>query len=238
MLVTAQARGHQPGELFLTFFAPGSEEKTTVPMFAKGEHGFTQQIEGVRTNLVVFAHTKDGHRVSKQRRIAVILTPRLERASVKIAPPAYTGLAPDERALDFKSLKALEGSTLTFRIASNRPLAQGHISVFNSSGTVQPVTMEATGEREVSGLVEARESAELKFSMVDQDGFESQEKWELALTVTHDLPPEVQITNPNSDSFVAMDFKVEPVVEATTTTGSRRCASTPRAMMSSGNRGD
>ncbi len=215
LLITAQARGHRPGELFLTFFAPENPgARTTVPMFDKGGHGFSQQIEGVRTNLMVFAHTKDEHALSKQRRVSVILTPNLERAAVKIAPPAYTGLATEERGLQFKSLKALEGSVLTFRIASNRPLAQGHISVANASGTVQPVTMEPIGENEVAGTIAAKESAQLKFSIVDRDGFESQETWELALTVTHDLPPEVQITNPNSDSFVAMDFKVEPVIEA------------------------
>ena len=214
VVITAQARGHRPGELFLTFFAPENPAaRTTVPMFDKGGHGFSQQIEGVGTNLTVFAHTKNEHAVSRQRRVSVILTPKLERAAVKVAPPAYTGLAAEERGLQFKSLKALEGSALTFRLTSNRPLAQGHISVGNASGTVQPVTLEPTGENEVAGTIAAKESAQLKFSIVDRDGFESQETWELALTVTHDLPPEVQITNPNSDSFVAMDFKVEPVVE-------------------------
>jgi hypothetical protein len=215
LLITAKAHGHRPGELFLTFFAPETPDtRTTVPMFDKGEPGFTQQIEGIKTNLVIFAHTRNEHARSKQRRVAVILTPKLESAAVKIAPPAYAALAAEERALQFKTLKALEGSTLTFRIVSNRPLAQGHISVLNASGTVLPVNMKATGEREVSGVVEAKESAQLKFSIVDADGFAAQETWELALTVTHDLPPDVQITNPNSDSFVAMDFKVEPVVEA------------------------
>ncbi len=215
VVITAQARGHRPGELFLTFFTTENPAaRTTVPMFDKGTHGFSQQIEGIRTNLTIFAHTKNEHAISKQRRVSVILTPKLERAAVKIAPPAYTGLPPEERGLQFKSLKALEGSALTFRIASNRPLAQGHISVANDSGTVQPVTMVATGENEVSGTITAKESAHLKFSIIDRDGFASQETWELALTVTHDLPPEVQITNPNSDSFVAMDFKVEPMIEA------------------------
>ena len=56
---------------------------------------------------MIVAHTKGRHSVSKQRRVEVILTPRLEQAFVKIAPPAYTGLKAEEHALQFKSLKAL-----------------------------------------------------------------------------------------------------------------------------------
>ena len=215
LILTTKARGHRPGELFLSYFAPENPAaRTTVPMFDKGERGFTQQIEGIKTNLVVFAHTKNEHSVSKQRRISVIFTPKLEKAFVTIAPPAYTNLVPEERTLQFKPLKALEGSTLTFRLLSNRPLASGRISVAADSGTVVPVTMESSGGNEAVGSITAKESSRLKFSLTDSDGFDSQETWELALTVTHDLPPEVSINNPNSDTFVAMDFKVAPVIEA------------------------
>jgi hypothetical protein len=215
ILISAKALGHRPGELFLTFFpADHPEARTTVPMFDKGGGVFTQQIEGVKAALVVFAHTKNEHALSRQRRIPVILTPKLERATVKITPPAYTGLAADERPLQFKTLKALQGSTLTFQFTSNRPLAHGSIGVTNESGAVLPVAMEPAGGMSVSATITATESAQLKFSIVDADGFASQESWDLALTVTHDLPPEVQITNPNADTFVAMDFKPEPVIEA------------------------
>ncbi len=214
-VISAHARGHQPGELFLTAFPPEQPDaRTTVPMFNKGDHGFTQQIEAVKTDLVVFAHTRDERAASKQRRIAVILTPKLDRASVTIEPPAYTALPPEERPLQFKTLKALIGSTVTFRLTSNRPLLDGRIRVANESGTMQPVTMTPVAENTVAGSVVVKENAQLSFSLTDRDGIGSQEKWELALTATHDLPPEVQISNPNADTFVAMDFKAEPLVEA------------------------
>lgn len=214
LLVTAKSSGHRPGELFLSYFPPSHPEQTmTVPMFDKGERGFTQQIESIRTDLVVFAHTKNRHALSRQRRISVILTPRLEKAWVKITPPAYTGLAPDEKPLNFKNVKALAGSTLEFRLESNRPLASGHLTVTTAS-SVEPITMTPRGPNEVVGTIEAKQPAQLQFSLLDRDGNPSQETWETALTVTHDLPPEVQISNPSSDSFVAMDFKAEPIIEA------------------------
>ncbi|HEV7868609.1 MAG TPA: hypothetical protein VGO90_13065 [Chthoniobacteraceae bacterium] len=215
LLISVKVRGHRPGELFLTFFpADAPATKTTVPMFDKGERGFTQQIDSIKANLVIFAHTRNEHSRSKHRRVGVILTPKLEKAFVKIAPPAYTGLPADERPLQFKSLKALAGSALTFRLQSNRPLSHGTIMVTLESGAVQPIKMTPTVENEVAGTWLVTESAQLQFSLSDRDGFESQQKWEVAFTATHDLPPEVQVTNPNSDTFVAMDFKVEPVIEA------------------------
>ena len=182
-------------------------------MFDRGERGFTQQIENIKSDIVVFAHTKNRHALSRQRRISVILTPRLDKAWVKISPPAYTQLAPAERPFDFKNLKALEGSKIEFRLASNRPLASGHLTV-STDDAAQEINLTPTSEKQVAGSLTAQKPAQLKFALVDIDGNPSQETWQAALTVTHDLPPDVQVTNPSADSFAAMDFKAQPVIEA------------------------
>ncbi len=52
-------------------------------------------------------------------------------------------------------------------------------------------------------------------------GLTSQGDAEGALTVTHDLPPEVRLTQPESDSFVAMDFKLQAQIEASDDYGLR-----------------
>ncbi|HSI14080.1 MAG TPA: DUF4175 family protein [Chthoniobacter sp.] len=221
LLVTAKSAGHRPAELFLSWFPAGHPEQTsTLPMFDRGDRGFTQQVEGVKGEMVIFVHTRNQHAMSKQRRVGVVLTPRLEKATVKITPPAYTGLGTTERPFEFKVLKALEGSTIEFRFTSNRPLASGHITVTTDT-SVEPVTMTPSEERQVAGKIEAKKPAQLKFSLLDRDGYASQESWEAALTVTHDLPPEVQVTNPPNDSFVAMDFKAEPAIEASDDYGLR-----------------
>jgi ElaB/YqjD/DUF883 family membrane-anchored ribosome-binding protein len=215
LLVMVKTAGHRPDDLFLSYFPPGHPEKTvTASMFDKGERGFAQQIEGIHSDLILIAHTRNRHASSRQRRIAVILTPRLEQAFVKITPPAYTGLAAFEHPYQFKNLKALEGSRITFRLQSNRPLGDGALTVTAANGGIDRVTMDPSAEREVSATIEAKEPATLKFSIIDRDGFASAETWESALTVTHDLPPDVQITNPNQDTFVAMDFTAQPVIEA------------------------
>jgi len=215
VMVRAKTAGHRPRELWLSYWPSGQpKQTTTVPMFDKGEQGFAQQIEAVKSDLIVVAHTKTKHSISKQRRIGVVLTPKLEKAWVKLTPPAYTGLPAEERALQLKSLKALTGTQLDFRLRSNRPLHRGTLEIIKSATESKRVPLTASGEMEVSGGLVATETTRLRFSLVDQDGNASQETWEVALQVTHDLAPEVAISNPSSDSFVAMDFKLEPLIEA------------------------
>jgi hypothetical protein len=214
LLVTAKSSGHRPGELYLSWFPAGRpDQAVTLPMFDRGEHGFTQQIENIKSDIVIFVHTKNQHAVSRQRHVSVILTPRLDKAWVKISPPAYTQLAPVEKPFGFKNLKALEGSKVEFRLSSNRPLASGHLTVATEDAS-EEINLAPAGEKHVAGGLVAKKPAQLKFSLLDVDGNPSQETWQAALTVTHDLPPDVQITNPSSDSFAAMDYKAQPVVEA------------------------
>jgi hypothetical protein len=207
--------GHRPRELFLTYHPPNHpEQAVTVPMFDKGNVGFHQEIAGIKTDLILFAHTKNQHSISKQHRLNLILTPKLEKALVQIAPPPYTGIKAEEKPFDFKNVKALSGSKMQFRLQSNRPLREGTLELIKSGTEIQRVGMTKIGENEVAANFDARDSARLRFSMVDADGIPSEDNWEGSLTVTHDLPPEIQIVNPNKDCFVAFNFKTDAQIEA------------------------
>ena len=216
VVISARASGHRPAELFLTFHPPGAPgEATTVPMFAKSDGTFSQQIERLKTDLVVVAHTKDRHSLSKQRRVSVQLVPRMEKAFVRIAPPAYTGLKAEEKPFAMKPLRALVGSEIRFRLQSNRPLREGRIELAPQEGERSSVAMSLAGEFEVAGEMVAAQSVMLRFSIVDHDGVASQEVWEAPLTVTQDLGPEVRITEPGQDGFVTNDYRLNVAIEGT-----------------------
>lgn len=215
-LVKVSYAGHRPGELYLTCFAPDRPDKpVTVPMFGTGDRNFEQQIERIQSDLVLIAHTKGHGSYSPKRQLSVILTPKLDKAFVQIIPPAYTGLKAEEQPYQFKNLRALLGSRLLFRLQSNRPLREGVIEVVKSESDRQRVLMTNSGPQEVTGIVEARDSARLRFSVVDTQGLPSQDTWEGSLTLTYDLPPEIQIAHPAKDSFVAIDFQIAAQIEAT-----------------------
>lgn len=215
-LIKATFKGHKPGELFLTFHPPEKpEQATTIPMFGKGDASFYQEIENVRSDLVAFVHTKNKHSYSKKRNVNVVLTPKVDKAFVQIAAPAYTGIKPEERGFQFKNLRALTGSDVRFRLQSNRPLKQGTLQVINSDKETQTVQLQRTADNEVSGKFVATDSARLIFTMLDIDGITSDETLEGSLTITHDLSPDISIVNPQKDTYVSMDYKLEAQIEAT-----------------------
>ena len=221
-VVKVKAAGHRPGEVYLTAYPPGHPEQAfTQPMFDKGDVGFHQLIDNIHSDLVVVAQTKDRVSLSKQAHIGVILTPQLETAFVQITPPAYTGLKPEEKAYTFKGVQALEGSEVRFRLQSNRPLREGLIEFSTGGQAPQRIPLTKSAENEVSGSFVARESGRMRFAVVDVAGIPSQADCEGALTVTHDLPPEVHLAEPERDAFVAMDFKLKAQVESSDDYGLR-----------------
>ena len=222
LVVKVKASRHRPKEVFLTAQPPGHPEQAiTLPMFDKGAIGYDQLLDNVRTNLIVFAHTRDHVSLSKQVPIGVILTPQVEKAFVVVTPPAYTGLKAVEKPYAFNGVQALEGSEVRFRLQSNRPLREGRIEITTGDQPPQQVTMKKTAENEVSGSLVAATSGRLRFTVVDVDGLPSQGDCQGALTVTYDLPPEVRITEPEQDAFVAMDLKLQAHIAASDDYGLR-----------------
>ncbi len=216
-VVKADYSGHRPRDLFLTFHPPDHpEQAATVPMFNNGPAGFYQQVDNIKSDLVLVAHTGNRHSYSKQAHVQVILTPRFEKAFLRSAPPAYTRLPEEEKPFDFKNVRVLAGTRLHFRIQSNRPLREGTMQWLNLSGQMKELALHASPEREfeVEGDLEARESGTLRFSVLDRDGIPSDELREAALNVTHDLAPEVRVIQPAQDCYVSLGFNVDAQIEA------------------------
>lgn len=218
--VRVSSAGHLPREVLLTLYDPRHpERKATLPMFGNGKGGFSQQIENVRSDLVIVAHTANEHSMSRQRRIGVLLTPRIEKTSVDIQPPAYTGLQPEHKPVDPHPLKALEGSTLRFHLQSNRPLRAGVIQTGGEAAS--QFAMEKSAENEVSGNLRAETSGPLRFGIVDVDGLSSDQPFDTMLTVSHDLPPQVSISNPARDALVCIDYELKAQIDASDDYGLR-----------------
>lgn len=217
--------GHEPRELFLTAQPPDNPAAgVSVPMVREGKNRFVADLADVRTDLVLVAHAKNRSFYSRRRLVRVTLKPRIEQAWVEIAPPAYTTLRADERKLDFKTVGALEGSLLRFRLRSNRPLREGAIEVTREGGGDEPsrVVLARGDEHEVSGELLASADARMRFLVVDVDGLVSEPSPETLLTLSHDLAPQVDIREPARDGFVSIAFALPLKVEATDDYGVRR----------------
>jgi hypothetical protein len=125
-------------------------------------------------------------------------------------------LKAEEKPYAFKGVQALAGCEVRFRLQSNRPLREGLLDITTGDQPPQRVTLipQHGTENEVAGSFVAAESGRLRFSVTDVAGIPSEGDCEGALMVTHDLPPEIRITEPDRDAFVAMDFKLKARAEA------------------------
>ncbi len=222
VVIRVKATGHRPREVFLTAFPLGHREQAvTVPMFEKNGGSYDQLLDNVHTEMLAFAHTKDHSSESKQVHIGVTLTPQVEKVLVRTTPPAYTGLKSEETPYAFKSLQVLEGAEVKFRLQSNRPLRDGLLELTAGDQPAQKMALKRSSEKEVAGSFVAADSGRMRFTITDADGHPSTAECEGGLIVTHDLPPDVRIANPEGDCFVAMDFKLQALIEASDDYGLR-----------------
>lgn len=209
--------GHDPEELFLTAHPPGQPDKAiTLPMFAEDQGVYVQKIEDVRSDLLIHAHTKGGWSRSRTHPLTVLLTPQFLASSVSVAAPSYTGLRPKGGEFAFNGLSALKGSQVTFRLKSNRPLKNGTITLTTAAGAPQLISLAPDAEKpdEVTGSFTATDSGRMTFSLTDIGGIPSDAEKASALSVTHDLPPQIAIHSPDRDGFVVQGHALNASIAA------------------------
>jgi hypothetical protein len=175
-------------------------------------------LENIREPLELTAHKADESIRSHRRMLHVLLTPQIGNTVVRIEPPAYTGLLPREIPYRFTALQALEGTRITFRVASNRPLGKGSL-MFECEGeetTNMPLIPMTEGPPDVAVAVfDAVKSGRFSFTIVDVDGNAASETPTASLTITRDLAPAIAITVPEQDAMIVEGLEMPVVVDAT-----------------------
>lgn len=211
-VVKARWSGHDPKELFLTGHPPGRPDQAfTVPMMPQEPGLFAQHLENVRTELLLHVHTRNRWSVSPVSRLAVVLTPQYEQATLAVIPPAYTGLPEKSSTFTFNGATALKGTKVAFTLRSNRPLKEGRLQLATASGPPQIIalkTVDPAKANEVTGAFIAEASGRMTFGLVDVDGIPSDEVKTSSFTVTHDLAPTVAIAEPAQDGFLVEGYRI------------------------------
>jgi hypothetical protein len=207
-LIKARWTGHDPKELFLTAQPPGRpEDEITLPLMAQEPGLFVQQLENVRTDLLLRVHTRNHWSTSPMARLAVVLTPQFASATLAVKPPAYTALPEKKTPFNFAGATALKGSRVTFTLRSNRPLKEGRLHLATAAGQPQIIALSVGAKpQEVSGSFTAEASGRMTFTLVDADGIPSDDMKTSSFTVTHDLVPTVAVVEPPRDGFLVEGY--------------------------------
>ena len=189
-----RSKGHLPKELVLLAEPQdGSSAPREIPMATRGDGVFVAELDNVTQPLRLTASTLNKRSRSKHRLVAVLLNPRIEDSWVTIAPPAYTGLPSREKPFRFDGVQALEGSMVTFRVRSNRPLGKGVLKAKLTEAAPVEVPLEpAKGDGKVHDALatfEVTHSGRFQFEIRDEGGRAAENVATSSLTVSHDLPP-------------------------------------------------
>jgi hypothetical protein len=141
-----------------------------------------------------------GRARSAWHQLEVLLQPKVSEVTVSIEPPAYADRTAETFALESGEIKVLEGSTVTMRVRSNRPLSGGLLSVRPLGASSDAVPTEIQGSPSDLDSVEfswpAHASSLLSATIKDIRSTPSEQALELNLVVIPDQAPVVALTSP------------------------------------------
>ncbi len=217
-------QGHVERMLLSTRNAAGQEQ--VLPMLAQSVDKYQAVLTRVTEPITLIA--RSGSSRSQAKRLEVIMTPKILPPTVTITPPAYTRGSVYRGGLPDQGLVGLKGTRVDWEVRSNRPLAEGRLTIQTNDGASEIIkllpTEPAGGSIEdtdsnsatslVAGAYELSRPGQFELKVVDVDGVESQESVRGTITILSDKRPVVRIVQPQPLSLATPDVKLPVTVIA------------------------
>lgn len=193
ILIEARALGVVPPDGKLTVHS-GTRSQTFPMTPVDGQRGrFARRLDNVLGTFTYRVRLKDG--TSDSFRVTVEPQPTIASLKCVQVYPAYTGLAPQPRALG--DLALLAGSTLQLEGIASKPLRQATVRLAGV-GTEAPLTLNDRNPRLVTGQFAIPNGGLTGFSvpLLDQRGLHSRDEVVYRIDVVPDKAPTVSILYP------------------------------------------
>ncbi len=200
ILITAEITGApltQPVECLVRH--PRTHEVLRLPAFREAPTRFSRKLDALTESVeVAFA---SGNARSSWHPIEILLEPNILNGLVRITPPAYTGLPATEFPLDTHEISAVEGSTVTLELTSNRPLGSGSLTFTPATApgttpTTQSHTATLPASQTAAFTWTSTETGRISATLRDLRGTPSPRPLDLAFRCLPDLPPNVALSSP------------------------------------------
>ena len=185
-----------------------------LPAFRESATRFSRKLDGLTEPIeIAFA---SGKARSTWHAVEILLEPNILNGLVRLTPPAYTGLPPSEFPLDTNEIAAIEGSTVTLELTSNRPLGSGTLvftpaTVPGSEPVSESFPASIPSAQTASFTWTATRSGRISATLRDLRGTPGPRSLDLAFRTMPDLPPSVALTSP-PPLMLATPESVIPVV--------------------------
>ena len=200
LLITAEITGDalaHPVECLIRQSRTG--EVLSLPAFRESATRFSRLLDSLTEPIeIAFAV---GRARSTWVPVEILLEPNILGGVVRLTPPAYTGLPATEFPLDTNEIAAVEGSTVTLELTSNRPLGSATL-VFTPAAIPgqEPVPQSIDGTLPAQQTAvftwTATRSGRIAATLRDLRGTPSPHPLDLAFRAAPDLPPSVALLAP------------------------------------------
>ncbi|MEO5914139.1 MAG: hypothetical protein ABIS50_07900 [Luteolibacter sp.] len=176
-----------------------SGEVLRLPAFRESPTRFSRRLDGLTESMDIA--TACGKARSHWVPVEILLEPKILSGVVRTTPPAYTGLAARSFPLDTNEIAAIEGSTVSLELTSNRPLASGKL-IFTPAAApgveAVPRTIEGTisSSHQATFTWTATLAGRISATVSDLRGTPAPQPLDLALRILPDRAPVVELTSP------------------------------------------
>jgi hypothetical protein len=212
--IKASASGRLVDKLWLVARSGGNASPSRTIMFLAPDKSFFQTLANLREPTEYFV--TDGQARSKRFPIRIRFTPQITMVELTAEFPSYTG-KPTKTGKLAEEPQALPADTrLSFRLASNRPLKDGRLSltpVLGGKPVAVTLKSEATNNI-VFGSFTLTAPTLFTLSVRDVDGLECAEPKRGQFNILPDQRPRIAVLEPGRDAVATPNIKIPVKVQA------------------------
>ena len=192
--------GEITGDVHCLIRNPATGNVETVTTYREQPGKYARKFENALAPLEFAFAT--GRARSAWHKLDILFQPRIASAQITITPPSYTGENPISYPLDSGEIKALEGSTITLQISSNRPLNGGTLSLQGmdqeSDNPIRQIEATLDNEKQANFTWVAHRSAKITALIRDIRDTPADSPLQLIVKTTPDQAPLLSIDEPSS----------------------------------------
>lgn len=210
--IKATAVGLPADKLFLA--ARSGNEETQTVMFVSPDRTFFQTLANLREETEYFV--TNGRARSRRFKIAIQYTPKITLVQTRTEFPGYTHMAARTANLTDEALCLPLDSRVALRVASNRPLASGELTLTPIlGGATKTVPLKTdTPDSVVTGSFSVTEPAAFTITVTDVAGLVCAEPRKGRVNILPDNRPQIFVLEPGRHAVATPEVSVPVCVQA------------------------
>ncbi|MGC8643752.1 MAG: DUF4175 family protein, partial [Isosphaeraceae bacterium] len=199
-----------PESAYVTYaFVDG--EELTEPLRASEGGGFHGRIDTVNQPFKFSVRSGDDTSSIRDVAVKVVPPPALNRLTVRLVSPKYTGVPPQTLASGLNSFRALEGTKIELDAQANKTLATAALYLGD-----QPAAEQVAFNPARTGFKTAfpvKDNVSFHLALQDDEGFRNRDSAHYDVKMFRDDPPRVVIAEPRTDRDIPADAVVPIQIE-------------------------